>query len=484
MAATDSIDEQPSLSDDAAWSERYSRQTRFAPIGTAGQNRLRKASVLIVGCGALGASLAQHMVRAGVGTVRIVDRDYVEPSNLQRQVLFDEEDARSALPKAVAAANKLRRINSDVAVEPYVADVTAQSAVKLTEGVMLVLDGTDNVPTRLAMSDTCFRLGIPLLYGGIAGSHGMSATLIPGETACLRCLIGGTEEDHSGETCDTIGVISPIVDWIAALQAAEALKWLAGAREAIRRTWLSADLWPFRLSESAMPKPSSSCPCCSTAAIGSPMNRGGDIDGQAYHSNHKEDIVGQVQDPLHVKESAAQERRSIRAKEIAAKVTSAIHASTSSVEERALSAAGAKTRVGKQAEYEKINRRDDAALQANGNQSTGLLSASDDPIEKPVRSVMLCGRDSVQVSIGRTIDLVKAQQHMAACGMPVTANPYLVRVQIQEGELLALFPDGRILVQGTQDTRRAEALCERYVSAIMAADVETAPLNGLRGREE
>ena len=197
------------------WTDRYSRQTRFAPIGLTGQERLREAAVLIIGCGALGASLAQHMVRAGVGTVRIADRDYVEPSNLQRQMLFDEEDAYAALPKAVAAANKLRRINRDVYVEPHVVDVTARNAAKLAEGTMLVLDGTDNVQTRLAMSDSCFRNGIPMLYGGIAGSHGMCATLIPGETACLRCLIGGTEEGESGETCETIGVISPIVDWIA-----------------------------------------------------------------------------------------------------------------------------------------------------------------------------------------------------------------------------------------------------------------------------
>ncbi|EXX87411.1 thiamine biosynthesis protein ThiF, partial [Paenibacillus darwinianus] len=206
---------------DAGWSDRYSRQIRFAPIGEGGQRRLGEAAVLIVGAGALGASLAQHMVRAGVGLVRLADRDYVEPSNLQRQVLFDEEDARRALPKAVAAARRLRGINSAVTIEEHVTDVGRQEAAALAAGVELVLDGTDNAAARLALNDACYSQGIPFLYGGVTGAQGMSATFVPGETACLRCLIGGEDAGGDGATCDTAGVISPAVELIAALQAGE-----------------------------------------------------------------------------------------------------------------------------------------------------------------------------------------------------------------------------------------------------------------------
>ncbi|MFC5648081.1 ThiF family adenylyltransferase [Paenibacillus solisilvae] len=251
----------------ADWSDRYSRQMRFAPIGPAGQGRLAAARVLIVGCGALGASLAQHMVRAGVGEVHIADRDFVEPSNLQRQMLFDEADALAALPKAAAAADKLRRINSEIRIEPYVIDVTEDAASRLAAGVDLVLDGTDNAKTRLLLSDVCYRYGIPFLYGGVAGAQGMSAMLVPGETACLRCLIGSDEEE-SGETCDTLGVISPIVELIAAMQAAEALKWLSGDKNARRRTWVTANLWPYGVTEAVLPKPTASCRQCGSAHHG------------------------------------------------------------------------------------------------------------------------------------------------------------------------------------------------------------------------
>ncbi|WP_127532649.1 ThiF family adenylyltransferase [Paenibacillus kobensis] len=242
---------------------RYSRQIRFGPIGTAGQNQLRSASVLVVGTGALGASLAQHMTRAGVGTVRLADRDFVEPSNLQRQMLFDEDDARDAMPKAIAAARKLRRINGGVRIEAHVVDVGVRTVGALIDGVDLVLDGTDNAAARLVLSDACFRAGIPLLYGGVTASEGMSAALIPGRTACLRCLIGGDEaSDEAADTCDTAGVISPAVEFVASLQAAEALKWLCGSREAMRRTWVSADVWTFRVRESKLPAGRSACRYC------------------------------------------------------------------------------------------------------------------------------------------------------------------------------------------------------------------------------
>lgn len=245
--------------------ERYSRQIRFAPIGEPGQRKLGDAGVLIVGAGALGASLAQHMVRSGVGFVRLVDRDYVELSNLHRQTLFDEEDARAALPKAVAAAAKLRRMNSGTRIEALVADVGMRNAESLLMGVDLVLDGTDNAETRLLVSDACFAHGVPFVYGGVAGSGGMSAMLVPGKHVCLRCLLGEAEAsdaDGGAPTCDTIGVIAPAVELIAGLQAVEALKWLTGNVHAQRDTWVSADVWNFSLKEWKLPLPCESCAHC------------------------------------------------------------------------------------------------------------------------------------------------------------------------------------------------------------------------------
>ncbi|WP_027084267.1 ThiF family adenylyltransferase [Cohnella panacarvi] len=250
--------------------ERYSRQIRFAPIGQAGQRKLGDAGVLVVGAGALGASLAQHMVRSGAGFVRLVDRDYVELSNLHRQTLFDEEDARAALPKAVAAAAKLRRMNGGARIEALVADVGKRNAESLLMGVDLVLDGTDNAETRLLMSDACFAHGVPFVYGGVAGSSGMSAMLVPGKHVCLRCLLGETEAsdtDGGAPTCDTIGVIAPAVELIAGLQAVEAIKWLTGNFHALRDTWVSADVWNFALKEWKLPPPRESCVHCGAGRL-------------------------------------------------------------------------------------------------------------------------------------------------------------------------------------------------------------------------
>ena len=225
--------------------------------------KLGLACVLIVGCGALGASLSQHMVRAGVGEVRLADRDFVEPSNLQRQVLFEESDALAAMPKAVAAAEKLRRINSDVIIKSHVLDVNANTVWQLAEGANLVLDGTDNNYNKrgLLLSDVCFRLGLPLLYGRCRFT-GMSAMLIPGETACLRCIIGDSESGEAVDTCDTVGVLSAAVELVTALQTVEALKWLTGNSAALRRTWVSAELWSFGIRESRLPQGRPNCNHC------------------------------------------------------------------------------------------------------------------------------------------------------------------------------------------------------------------------------
>lgn len=333
--------------------ERYSRQILFAPIGRAGQERLAQSRVLIVGMGALGTVLANHLVRAGTGFVRITDRDYVEFSNLQRQMLFDEEDAREALPKAEAAARKLVRINSSVTIEPVITDVTARNIEELAADVDLILDGTDNFQTRYLMNDYAFRAKIPYVYGGVVSSRGMSAAFIPGRTPCFRCLL---PEDGSagGETCDTVGVLSPVVDIVASYQSAEALKILTGNLDAVRRSIFTFDVWHNRFYELKFPAPSKSCPTCAKG------------------------------------------------------------------------------------EYPALDLRRAAEV------------------------TTMCGRDSVQITGGQALDLKVWQERLSRVGK-VTANPYLMRVQLPEGERLTLFPDGRVLVQGTSEPARARTLYARYI---------------------
>jgi molybdopterin-synthase adenylyltransferase len=334
--------------------ERYSRQTLFSPIGVEGQNKIRAARVLVLGMGALGTVLASHMARAGVGTLRMVDRDYVELTNLQRQMLYDEEDAAQSLPKAVAAQRKLAKINSDVRLEPIVADVTALNVESLLEGIDLVLDGTDNFRTRLLLNDACFKHGIPFIYGGAVSAQGMTAMLIPGETCCLRCLIG-SGDGGGGQTCDTVGVIAPIVDIIASFQAVEALKWMAGAAEAIRGTLLSLEVWHYQALNLKLPGAKKDCPTC-------------------------------------------------RLKQYPA------------------------------------------------------LTTGDDTVST------MCGRETVQIQGFGTFDLELWEQRLTP-SCRVTRNPFLLRADLPEGERLVLFPDGRVLVQGTEDTSRAKSLYDRYIGS-------------------
>jgi len=228
--------------------EKYSRQMLFAGIGTAGQRRLLESRAAIVGCGAIGAATANLLVRAGVGSVKIIDRDFVEPSNLQRQMLFDETDARNALPKAVAAEQKLRSINSGVEVKGVVADLGPQNAAELLSGCDLILDGTDNFETRFLLNDFAVKSGRPWIYAAGVASYGLTMTIRPGLTPCLACLLESGDSSHAlEETCDTIGVLGPIVNLIASWQAAEALKILAGHLEALHERLLSCDVWSGRM---------------------------------------------------------------------------------------------------------------------------------------------------------------------------------------------------------------------------------------------
>lgn len=223
--------------------ERYSKQLLFAGIGEAGQQRLLKSRALVCGCGALGSVLAETLVRAGVGLLRIVDRDFVELSNLQRQVLFDESDIAERLPKSIAAAEKLKRINSSVTVEPIVADVDHTNIRQLVEGMDLILDGSDNFELRFLVNDASLDTGIPWIYAGVIGSHGQVMPIFPGESACLRCLIDRMPDPGSMETCDTAGVIGPAVQVVASLEAVDALKIFSGQRDKVARTLTYVDVW-------------------------------------------------------------------------------------------------------------------------------------------------------------------------------------------------------------------------------------------------
>jgi molybdopterin-synthase adenylyltransferase len=227
--------------------QRYSRQMLFAGIGAAGQERLLTSSVVIAGCGAIGAAAANLLVRAGIGRLRVVDRDFVEPSNLQRQTLFDEADAREALPKAVAAERKLRAINSSVAVEGVVGDINPRNAAELLAGFDVILDGTDNFETRFLVNDFAVQAARPWIYAAAVASYGVTLTIRPGATACLACLLetdGGAQ--GLDETCDTVGVLGPIVNLVASLEVAEAIKLLSGGESALHGRLISCDVWTGR----------------------------------------------------------------------------------------------------------------------------------------------------------------------------------------------------------------------------------------------
>jgi adenylyltransferase/sulfurtransferase len=244
--------------------ERYARQIRYAHWGEEGQRALAASAALVCGCGALGSMAANTLVRAGVGRVRIVDRDFVETSNLQRQVLFDEDDVARQLPKAVAAAEKLRRINSQVHVEAVVADVDHGNLEDLCRDVQAIVDGTDNFEIRFLINDVAVKQGIPWIYGGCLGAEGQTMTILPGETACLRCLMADCPPPGTLPTCDTAGILGPIVGLIASIEAMEALKILSGHRATVSRSLTVIDLWQNQLRKLDLGslRDQADCPCC------------------------------------------------------------------------------------------------------------------------------------------------------------------------------------------------------------------------------
>jgi adenylyltransferase/sulfurtransferase len=333
-------------------SEKYSRQILFSPIGAEGQAKLLGSKVVILGCGALGTAQANALVRAGVGTLRIVDRDFVEESNLQRQMLFDEADARESLPKAVAAQRKLRQINSDINVEGTVADADSSNVEEFIEGFHLALDATDNFETRYLLNDAAVKLGIPWIYGAVVGSYAATMTILPGRTACLACIF--PKPPHGlHETCDTVGVISPAVSWAAAIQTTEALKILLGRESELHGSLLAYDVW----------------------------------------SNHFQPVKA-PRDP--------------------------------------------QCRVCVAHEFAYLEQ----------GQTT---------------HVSMCGRNSVQIhqSESRGLDLAELKARLERFG-PVQANEFLLKCSLDPYEL-TVFPDGRVIVKGTQDPAVARGLYARYI---------------------
>src|SRR5580693_2653409 len=244
--------------------DRYSRQVRFPQLGEAGQRALLESRVALCGCGALGTVLANHLARAGVGSIRVIDRDFIETHNLQRQVLFDEDDVALNLPKAEAAARKLRAINSSITVEPVVTDIDHTNILDLVGDADLILDGTDNFETRYLINDAAVKLGKPWIYGGVIGSEGQTMTIIPGKTPCLRCLIETAPPPGMTPTCETAGVLGPAVAVIASFEAIEAIKLLAGRPEALNDHLIMVDVWDwsFRELKVAGLLGKVDCPCC------------------------------------------------------------------------------------------------------------------------------------------------------------------------------------------------------------------------------
>jgi molybdopterin/thiamine biosynthesis adenylyltransferase len=244
-------------------SDRYSRQIRFAPLGLDGQAKLAASRVAILGCGALGSASALALARAGVGFLRLIDRDVPELSNLPRQVLFDEADVTAGLPKAAAATRQLARINSAVRLEPVVTDLTAANAVELLADVDVIIDGTDNLEARYLVNEVACRTGKPWVHGGAVGAEGRVLTVIPGKTACLRCLVPEPPLPGTLPTCDTAGIIGPAALVVAAVQAAEVIKLLIGTAEATAGRMLACDLWTsqWRVVDLA-PLAVAGCPTC------------------------------------------------------------------------------------------------------------------------------------------------------------------------------------------------------------------------------
>lgn len=241
---------------------RYSRQMILPDWGRESQARLARRTAVVVGCGALGSHVAAHLVRAGVGRLVLADRDFVEWHNLPRQALYDEEDARAGRPKALAAARRLRRLNAQVEIREQILDVNADTVEPLIEGADLVLDGSDNFEVRYLLNEACVKHGIPWIYGGVLGTYGLTAAIVPGETPCLRCLLGPMPPPGAVATSETAGILGTIVAVIAALEVTEGLKILMDRREELLHSLVMIDVWHGDFERAAVQKGEAPCPVC------------------------------------------------------------------------------------------------------------------------------------------------------------------------------------------------------------------------------
>ncbi len=339
--------------------ERYGRQIRYAPIGLDGQRRLLAARVLICGCGALGSVLANTLARAGVGYLRLVDRDFLELNNLQRQVLYDEQDVKSGIPKAIAAQRRLQQVNSQIEIEAIVADVDHTNIGRLVQDIHLILDGTDNFEIRYLLNDASIRHQIPWIYGGCIGAVGQSMTILPGETPCFACLHPEPPPPGTADTCDSAGILGPIINVIASIQACEAIKILTGNRQAVSRELLVFEMWDNRVRQIKLDalREAGTCPVCA---------------GQQY-------------------------------------------------------------------------------LWLSG--------------ERGSHTAVLCGRNAVQLSFPDqvSLSLESLENKLKGIGQ-VTRNNYLLRLKV-DAFTLTVFPDGRAIVNGTEDISEAKTLYARYIGA-------------------
>jgi len=241
---------------------RYSQQILFDGIGRHGQDRLLESRALIIGCGALGSAQAEALARAGVGKLRLADRDFVEFSNLQRQTMFTESDATKRLPKAIAAANHIREINSDIEVELEITDVNHSNIERLIHGCDVILDGTDNFTTRYLINDACVKHNVDWIYGAAVGSYGVTMTIRPNESPCLRCVFPEAPAAASAPTCDTAGVIMPIISIVAAVQVSEALKLLTRQTDSLHNSLMQFDVWRNEWRHISFGEPTPDCATC------------------------------------------------------------------------------------------------------------------------------------------------------------------------------------------------------------------------------
>jgi molybdopterin-synthase adenylyltransferase len=241
---------------------RYARQMILPGWGREGQEHLARRTAAVIGCGALGSHIAAHLVRIGIGHVILADRDFVELHNLPRQALYSEQDAATGLPKAVAAARRLRQLNSAVTVEEHIVDVDADTVEELIQRADVVFDGADNFEVRYLVNEACVKLGIPWVYGGVLGTYGLCSAIVPGETPCLRCLLGPMPLPGTVPTCETAGVLGPVVATVAALEVAEGLKILLDQRKALLHSLVMVDIWTGDFERARVQKATGVCPVC------------------------------------------------------------------------------------------------------------------------------------------------------------------------------------------------------------------------------